>query len=356
MPPPPAATTTAPVCRRASMAGCSTISIGSGEGTTRRQPRPASSRITQPWPSMRRRASVSSKKLPIGLEGERNAGSPASTRVRVTTVTVRRATRAWRKALSRHCWSMKPMPPWVSATQVSRGRRGSRSAARSLRSRTLPTWGPLPWVTTSGRAVRWARCSAVSRVRSYWAGMGLALPGGEMAFPPRATTTSCSRTRSSHQVTAGAPLRRRNSKAISRGDSPEGEPAGQLGLDRQVPAQGRLDPQLQLVVAALAVQGRERVEGAPLVQVDQVEPPPALVLEPEHRAQQLGAEAVLLQGRVDQVGAGDQVLHLRVGQHHPAVAVAVVGHRQGGSGLGHGQGQQLLELRGGGLEALPGGG
>ena len=45
---------------RASMAGCSTISLGSGEGTTRRQPRPASSRIAQPCASIRRRASASS--------------------------------------------------------------------------------------------------------------------------------------------------------------------------------------------------------------------------------------------------------------------------------------------------------
>ncbi len=94
------------------------------------------------------------------------------------------------------------MPPWVSATQVSSGSRGSTPAARSLRSSRLPTWGPLPWVTTSGRSVRWARWWAVSMVRSYCAGIGLALPGGEMAFPPSATTASRSRTRSSWLVTA----------------------------------------------------------------------------------------------------------------------------------------------------------
>src|SRR4029453_3550992 len=148
------------------------------------------------------------------------------------------------KAMSRHCWSMKPMPPWVSATQVSRGSRGSSAAARSLRSSTLPTWGPLRWVTTSGRSVKWARWSAVSMVRSYWTGMGLALPGGEMALPPRATTTGCSRTRSSWQWGRRAVARPGTARLSVERESPEGEPAGQLRLDRQVAAQGGLDPQL----------------------------------------------------------------------------------------------------------------
>ena len=113
------------------------------------------------------------------------------------------------------------MPPWVSATQVSRGSRGRTPAARSLRSSRLPTWGPLPWVTSSGRSVRWARWWAVSMVASYWAGMGLALPGGEMAFPPRATTTGSSRTRSSWQVTADAPLRRPEQQGYQPSGSPQ---------------------------------------------------------------------------------------------------------------------------------------
>src|SRR5215218_1001450 len=111
-------------------------------------------------------------------------------------------------------------------------------------------------------------------VRSYWAGMGLALPGGEMALPPRATTTSCSRTRSSWQWGRRAVARPGAARLSVERQSPEGEPAGQLRLDRQVAAQGGLDPQLQLVVAALPAEGRERVEGAPLVEIHQVEPLP----------------------------------------------------------------------------------
>src|SRR5262245_40158109 len=42
MPPPPAATTTTPAASRTRIASASTISSGSGDGTTRRKPRPAS--------------------------------------------------------------------------------------------------------------------------------------------------------------------------------------------------------------------------------------------------------------------------------------------------------------------------
>src|SRR5215211_5188138 len=253
---------------------------------------------------------------------------------------------------------MNPMPPWRSATQVSSGSRGTIPAARSLRSSRLPTWGPLPWVTTSGRPVRRARWWAVSMVASYWAGIGLALPGGEMALPPRATTTGCSPTCSSWLSEHGqCPVAPASTARLSaERQSPEGEPAGQLRLDRQVAVQGGLDPQLQLVVAALAVQRRERVEGAPLVQVDQVDPPALGRGEGEHRAQQLGPEAVLLEGGVDQVDAGHQVLHVRVLEDHPAVAVAVVGDRHRRPCLLDGQLEQALELLGGGREPLPGGG
>ena len=149
------------------------------------------------------------------------------------------------------------MPPWVSATQVSSGSRGSTPAARSLRSSRLPTWGPLPWVTTSGRSVRWARWWAVSMVASYWAGMGLALPGGEMAFPPRATTTSCSRTRSSWQVTAGAPLRRPEQQGYQSSGSPQR--ANQRASSGSI---GRSPPRVALTRSSSSLSRRSPSSGA----------------------------------------------------------------------------------------------
>jgi hypothetical protein len=61
--------------------------IGSGEATTRRQPRPASSRTAQPSWSRRRIAVASSMNEPIGLEGLANAGSSRATSTCVITVT-----------------------------------------------------------------------------------------------------------------------------------------------------------------------------------------------------------------------------------------------------------------------------
>src|SRR5919109_1976592 len=85
------------------------------------------------------------------------------------------------------------MPAWVSATAVSSGKRGSApaSAARSERSKTLPTWGPLPWVIASlqrPEATTGTMCSTVARVRWNWAPTEGSSPARVMAFPPRART------------------------------------------------------------------------------------------------------------------------------------------------------------------------
>ena len=53
MPPPPEQTTMTPSCTRSRIASRGTISMGSGEGTTRRQPRPASSFMAKPCSSIR---------------------------------------------------------------------------------------------------------------------------------------------------------------------------------------------------------------------------------------------------------------------------------------------------------------
>ena len=60
---------------------------GLGEGTTRRQPRPASSLTTQPCSAASFFARASSMWEPIGLLGSWKAGSAKSTRVSVTTAT-----------------------------------------------------------------------------------------------------------------------------------------------------------------------------------------------------------------------------------------------------------------------------
>src|SRR5688500_18722769 len=75
-------------------------------------------------------------------------------------------------------------------------------------------------------------------------------------------------------------------------DAPEGEPALELGLDRQLGADLRLQAQLPLAVALLrARRGHERVEGAALVVVDPVDGLGALVAEREHGGQDAVAVA-----------------------------------------------------------------
>ncbi len=71
-----------------------------------------------------------------------------------------------------------------------------------------------------------------------------------------------------------------------------------------------LDLELERVVAALAGSRRERVERAPLVQVDQGEPALLVVAEGDQGAQQLRAEAVVDQRGVDRVQVGDQRVDL----------------------------------------------
>jgi hypothetical protein len=73
--------TTVPEASRTLIESSSTISFGRGDGTTRRQPRPASSATAHPSSRSRRRASASSMNPPMGFEGEANAGSSRSTSV-----------------------------------------------------------------------------------------------------------------------------------------------------------------------------------------------------------------------------------------------------------------------------------
>jgi hypothetical protein len=84
-PPPPQATTTSPASSRRRISPASTTSTGSGDATTRRQPRPESSATDQPRAEASRRARPSEKNGPIGLVGRANAGSSASTTTWVIT-------------------------------------------------------------------------------------------------------------------------------------------------------------------------------------------------------------------------------------------------------------------------------
>src|SRR6478672_6749879 len=63
----------------------------------------------------------------------------------------------------------------------------------------------------------------------------------------------------------------RRTRSEPRGP-PHGHPAAQVLLDGQVVLEQVADLDLQQVVALLRAVRRERVEGAPLVQVDQAEP------------------------------------------------------------------------------------
>src|SRR5437763_17173705 len=91
------------------------------------------------------------------------------------------------------------------------------------------------------------------------------------------------------------------SSGLNRGVE-ESEPLGQVGLDRQLGLELRLQLQLARVVAPLPLAGRdERPESACLEAVDPVDPMLA-ALEAERGGEQLPAEAAvgeLLPHRVD---------------------------------------------------------
>src|SRR5690349_6010074 len=107
-------------------------------------------------------------------------------------------------------------------------------------------------------------------------------------------------------TTAGKP----GTARLHTGSAPHGEPPGQVLLPLQVAADHALDIQLERVVPALARQRGERVERAPLVQVDEGEAAFLVIPEGHQGAQQLRAEAVVDQCRVYRVQVGDQRLEL----------------------------------------------
>src|SRR4051812_11335611 len=94
----------------------------------------------------------------------------------------------------------------------------------------------------------------------------------------------------------------------SEGCVEDREPAGDVGLDRQLLLQLCLQLQLPGIVALLVLAARdERPERRPLVAVDQVHGI-LVALELEDGREQPVAEAARLQLRADQVDGRDEVL------------------------------------------------
>jgi hypothetical protein len=173
----------------ASMAGPSTTESGSGEATTRRQPRSPRSSHTWPW-AMKRSACSRGTNRPTGLLGSRKPGSLVLTRVRVTTPTVRRSTPRATSAASSSSARGKAIVACVCATHQSSGTGGTTCAASSFLTSRLPTWGPLPWVSTTStpEATTSAMCADASRMASRCASAAAEPSGPVIALPPRAIT------------------------------------------------------------------------------------------------------------------------------------------------------------------------
>lgn len=145
------------------------------------------------------------------------------------------------------------------------------------------------------------------------------------------------------------------------------EPAGLVALHREVARDGGLDLQLQRVVPALPAQRGERVERAPLVEVDQGDPAAAAVGEGHQGAQQRRPEPRALQCGVDRVQVGDEVADAggrggvaggpgvpgTAAQHQPGVAVLVGDGFDPGPAVGV---EQVGDLALQGGERLPLGG
>src|SRR5438270_6141316 len=123
---------------------------------------------------------------------------------------------------------------------------------------------------------------------------------------------------------------------LQTGSAPDGKPPGQVRLPLQVAADDALHLQFERVVAALAGQRGERVERAPLVQVDEGEAALLLVPEGDQGAEQLRPEAVVHQRGVDRMQVGDQrfelVRHARADQ--PGEAVVILGRLDRQAALG----------------------
>src|SRR3954451_176905 len=139
--------------------------------------------------------------------------------------------------------------------------------------------------------------------------------------------------------------RRRRPRAVLDGDPPEREPALELLLVRQPRPDLGLDLQLALGVALLAAARRhERVPGAALVVVDEVDRLARGVLEREDGAEDPVAVAADAERVAHGVNPDGEVLELGVLYDHPAVADLVAGGLDARADLVPGALQDLLHL------------
>src|SRR5487761_1912713 len=83
--------------------------------------------------------------------------------------------------------------PWVCAPSTSKGKGWSRTGSFALSSASIPTWGPLPWVTMISLPSQMrANCATASTTWCCWISAPGRSPRWSRAFPPRAATTRIS--------------------------------------------------------------------------------------------------------------------------------------------------------------------
>src|ERR671922_2476823 len=127
----------------------------------------------------------------MNFVGFRNAGSSGRTRVSVSTVATGRAIPRSKNTSPIVTWRRYPIRPWLSAPHTSRGIGDTVPAAASCWRRIRPTWGPLPWVTTTSQpsATMSAIRSAAARAAAESSSNVSSAPRRSSALPPSATTT-----------------------------------------------------------------------------------------------------------------------------------------------------------------------
>src|SRR5215471_6272422 len=185
LPPPPHAITRQPASTRARIAAISTMPVGSGEGTTRRKPRPESGWTTQPRAAARCCASPAVKNGPIGLDGAANAGSAGLTMTWVTTAT---AAPGPRRALTALAIRL-PSSPCVIAFSSDSGCAGTAVVASCCSAR-FPTCGPFPCTMTTRHPASMTSFTQAAMAAAFSA-ISSAVPDCPTrvrALPPSATT------------------------------------------------------------------------------------------------------------------------------------------------------------------------
>src|ERR671922_1117374 len=127
----------------------------------------------------------------MNFVGFRNAGSSGRTRVSVSTVATGRAIPRSKNTSPIVTWRRYPIRPWLSAPHTSRGIGDTVPAAASFWSRIRPTWGPLPWVTTTCQPAAAISATRSAAIRAFFriTSAESSSPRRRSALPPSAMTT-----------------------------------------------------------------------------------------------------------------------------------------------------------------------